>query len=132
MTSAALYTKIFDDKRRDWFFQTRFCKRPKELLALARKLSTSLATVASLKMAVPWYVKCSTVCSTEHVLSVTFNRRKMSTITERIVEDKESYNPTPPSPPPLFRSKANGEYKLRLAEKAPAPRPFHSYLAFFF
>ena len=73
MTTAALYTKIFVDKRREWFFQTRFFKRPKELLALARQLSTSLATVGSLEMALPRYVKCST----EHILSVTFNRRKI-------------------------------------------------------
>lgn len=44
------YTKIFGDRHREWFFQTCFCKRPKELLALAWQPLMSLDMVELLEV----------------------------------------------------------------------------------
>ena len=48
------------ERRKEWCCQTLFDSRQKELLALDRRLSMSLLTVASPEMTLPRYVNCST------------------------------------------------------------------------
>ena len=47
------------ERRSEWLCHTLFDSLPKELLAIDKRLSRSLLTVASLEMTLPRQVKCS-------------------------------------------------------------------------
>ena len=58
MTAKSLW--IFMERQSEWLCHTLFDRLPKELLALEKRLSRSLLTVASVEMMLPRQVKCST------------------------------------------------------------------------
>ena len=51
--TTALYTQIFVERRSEWLGHTLFNSLPKELLALDKRFSRTLLTVASLEMTLP-------------------------------------------------------------------------------
>ena len=59
-TKTALYTWSFAERRIECLCHTLFDSLPKKLLALDKRWSRSLLTVASLEVTPPSYVKCFT------------------------------------------------------------------------
>ena len=58
--TTALYARILGERRREWCYHTRFCRRPNALLAFDILFSTPFADVTSFVMTLPGYVSCST------------------------------------------------------------------------